>query len=231
MVVNDQLRNTIPAFDTGEGENVNFGVLQWGPCVLRSRISKEFHAALLSESETSRKNELNWQDKLAGIIKEEYQLRDKSMFIEPLGRFFAMYHHAFKQWTNLPDLPAPRYQLRDLWVNFQKAGEFNPPHDHAGALSFVTYLRVPDELKQEFEEYRGTSSGPGGITLLYGEGNKQAITMQQIFPAERDIIIFPAWLKHYVAPFRSDVTRISVAGNVIDSVPLSGLAEGFKLQY
>jgi len=35
--------------------------------------------------------------------------------------------------------------------------------------------------------------------------------------------IFPAWLKHYVSPFKSDCTRISVSGNIHDSVPFSNL--------
>ena len=37
------------------------------------------------------------------------------------------------------------------------------------------------------------------------------------------MFIFPAWMKHYVAPFYSDVTRISVSGNVADSVQLNQL--------
>jgi hypothetical protein len=37
------------------------------------------------------------------------------------------------------------------------------------------------------------------------------------------MFIFPAWVKHYVAPFYSDVTRISVAGNVANSVQLKDM--------
>ena len=37
------------------------------------------------------------------------------------------------------------------------------------------------------------------------------------------MFIFPAWLKHWVAPFKSDVTRISVSGNVHDSAPLNNI--------
>ena len=58
---------------------------------------------------------------------------------------------------------------------------------------------------------------------MYGEGNRQAITYQSIHPKEGDMFIFPAWLKHYVAPFYSDVTRISVSGNVANSVELNNL--------
>ena len=37
------------------------------------------------------------------------------------------------------------------------------------------------------------------------------------------MFIFPAWLKHYVAPYKSNVTRISVSGNVHDSAPLNNI--------
>ena len=39
------------------------------------------------------------------------------------------------------------------------------------------------------------------------------------------MFIFPAWVKHYVAPFYSDVTRISVSGNVANSVELKDMAK------
>ncbi len=35
--------------------------------------------------------------------------------------------------------------------------------------------------------------------------------------------IFPAWVKHWVYPFKSDCTRISISGNVIDRIELSKL--------
>ena len=34
------------------------------------------------------------------------------------------------------------------------------------------------------------------------------------FPEVRDLLIFPAWLTHYVHAFKSDVERISVSGNI-----------------
>ena len=33
-------------------------------------------------------------------------------------------------------------------------------------------------------------------------------------PYNNQIFIFPAWVKHYVIPFKSDVKRISVSGNI-----------------
>ena len=42
-------------------------------------------------------------------------------------------------------------------------------------------------------------------------------------PEEGDMFIFPAWLKHWVAPYKSNCTRISVSGNFHDSAPLNNI--------
>ena len=87
--------------------------------------------------------------------------------------------------------------------------------------SFVIFLKVPEEITKEQENFIGNSAGPGSLSFLYGDGNRQSITYQSVKPKDRDIFIFPAWIKHYVAPFYSDVTRISVSGNISNSVFLN----------
>ena len=89
----------------------------------------------------------------------------------------------------------------------------------------MVYLQIPDELKKENQEYKGKSCGPGGIQFLYGNGPRECITYMSYFPEELDMFIFPAWLKHWVAPYRSDCTRISVSGNFHDSAPLNNIVE------
>ena len=37
------------------------------------------------------------------------------------------------------------------------------------------------------------------------------------------MFIFPASLKHWVFPFKSDCTRVSVSGNVSDSIKIKSL--------
>ena len=123
-----------------------------------------------------------------------------------------------------------KYLLKSLWVNFQKQYEYNPPHDHSEALSFVIYLKIPEALKKENKEYVGTSRGPGSIMFTYGEGGRNFITYQSHFPEERDIFVFPASLKHSVAPFVSPCERISVSGNALDSIPLTEMPKDVKYE-
>ena len=119
----------------------------------------------------------------------------------------------------------PDYVLSSLWINHQKPNEFNPPHDHDGALSFVIYLDIPEALKKEHAEYKGKSCGPGGIQFIYGNGPRDAITYMSFMPEEKDMYIFPAWLKHWVEPYNSDCTRVSVSGNFHNSAPLNNIVE------
>ena len=202
-------------------DEVKYGVFSWGPCIVQLKISEDFRKKLLSEAEESRKEELKFTTKLAGVIKEEYAYRQKEIFLPEVSQVLGVYDQAFQKFKNKPYDQKPEYLLNSLWVNFMKKNEYNPPHDHSDYLSFVIFLKVPEEIKKEQENFIGNSAGPGSLSFLYGDGNRQSITYQSVKPEDRDIFIFPAWIKHYVAPFYSDVTRISVSGNISNSVLLN----------
>ena len=136
---------------------------------------------------------------------------------------FSLYNAAMQQWKQGNEKVPSTFFLEKLWINFQGPNEFNPPHSHGGALSFVIFLKIPIELRAENQNYKGLSAGPGGITFLYGETEDRCITNHSVFPEVGDMYIFPAWVKHWVYPFASDCTRISVSGNVIDKIELSKL--------
>ena len=202
-------------------DKVTYNVLNWGPCVVQVKVSDDFKNKLLSGAEFARAKKLDYTDKLAGIIKEEYAYEKKEDYLPEVAQCLGIYDVAFQRWKSDPYEKKPEYMLTALWVNYMKQHEYNPPHDHSDQLSFVIFLKVPEEIKKEQKEYKGKSGGPGSLSFLYGEGNRQAITYQSVHPNEGDMFIFPAWMKHYVAPFYSDVTRISVSGNVADSVQLN----------
>ena len=208
---------------TTDNPSVQYGVLTWGPCVLQIRISEEFQKKLLDQAHKNRKESQVFTERLAGILKEEYQYENKEMFLPEISQILGVYDQAFQKWKNQPYTIKPEYVLTSMWVNFMKRYEYNPPHDHSDQLSFVTFLDVPEEIRKENDAYDGQSGGPGSLSFVYGEGNRQAITYQSIVPKNRDMFVFPAWLKHYVAPFYSDVTRISVSGNIASSIDLNQL--------
>jgi len=200
---------------------VKYQVLQWGPCIVHLKISEEFQQKLLKGAEEAKKKNKDFRDNLAGIIKEEYAYENRADYVEEIAQFLTVYDEAYQKFKNEKYKVKPEYLLNALWVNFMKKNEYNPPHDHSDFLSFVIFLKVPEEIKKEQENFIGNSAGPGSLSFLYGDGNRQSITYQSVKPEDRDIFIFPAWIKHYVAPFYSDVTRISVSGNISNSVLLN----------
>ena len=118
------------------------------------------------------------------------------------------------------------YEVMSLWINYQQANEYNPPHNHGGDVSFVIYLQVPEEIVKENEEMQGVhrNVGPGMINFSHGEEMPFCINQSSKMPEVGDLFIFPAWLQHHVNAFKSDVERISVSGNLnFKTVDLSQL--------
>ena len=205
-------------------DQIQVQMFNWGPCVVKVKITDEFKKLLLTEA---RKNKLDFTDKLAGILDKEtgYSDESKTLIVPEISKYLGVYDQMFEKFINKPYQKKPHYIMTALWINYQKQNDFNPPHDHDGKLSFVIYLQIPDELKKENAAYRGKSCGPGGIQFIYGNGPRDCVTYMSFMPEENDMFIFPSWLKHWVAPYKSDVTRISVSGNVHDSAPLNNIVK------
>ena len=203
-------------------DQIQVQMFNWGPCVVKVKITDDFKKLLLNEA---RKNKLDFTDKLAGILDKEtgYSDESKTLIVPEISKYLGVYDQMFEKFINKPYKKKPHYIMTALWINYQKQNDFNPPHDHDGKLSFVIYLQIPDELKKENAAYKGKSCGPGGIQFVYGDGPRDCVTYQSFMPEENDMYIFPAWLKHWVAPYKSDCIRISVSGNVHDSAPLNNI--------
>ena len=189
----------------------------WGPFVLETKVEEEFVDILLEKGNESRGKNLDHRGKLAGVIDNEYYYEDfEGWFIPKFTPYVNIYMEALKASWLPSHKPTKEYSMLSLWINYQKANDYNPPHNHDGDISFVIYLQVPDEIKKENEKMKGVhnNSGPGKIVFNYGEDIPFSISGFDKLPEAGDIFIFPAWLTHYVHAFKSDVERISVSGNV-----------------
>ena len=197
---------------------IQYNLFRWGPCLVKLKISKENRLLLLKEAKASK---TDFESRLAGIVNKQVAFRDYKVFEEFFGKVFELYADALKKWTGDDSINfKQKYELDALWANFQGPGDFNPPHDNGGSLSWVIYLDIPEVLKFENSKYKGRSAGPGGITFIYGDGPRESVTHHSSFPAAGDMYIFPAWLKHWVFPFKSKCTRVSVSGNVRDYIKI-----------
>ena len=203
-------------------KEITYRTLKWGPCVVHFKVETEFVKALLVEAE---KSSTSYGSRLAGHIKKEIKL-DSNKYIKYFNEMFTIYNHALSSWMGKEK--KIQYIVSDLWCNFQRTNEFNPPHNHGGTLSFVIYLKVPNEIKEECLEHQKikSSAGPGSISFMCGDTNtKLSVTQNSFFPEIGDCFIFPAFLEHWVYPFRSDATRVSVSGNIVDSLELKYMSQ------
>ena len=189
----------------------------WGPFVLETKVEQKFLDVLLEKGNESREKNLDNRKKLAGVIDNEYYYEDyEEWFIPKFTPYLDGYMEGMRTIWMPKQKPIKTWCIKNLWINYQKANEYNPPHNHADDLSFVIYLKVPAKLKKELEESVGmrTTQGPGTINFDYGIEMPLSINTFSKFPRVGDIYIFPAWLVHYVHAFKSDVERISVSGNI-----------------
>ena len=192
-------------------EVISFTHYHWGPLLYSCKVTPKRVAKIL---EICKKAKDSYAYNLAGHLNQELELPALEIFniLNPYFRSYVRCGEETKLLTKLPPLT-----MKVAWVNYMKAGDFNPPHNHDGVLSFVLFLKVPDELKKEHKEFKGTSIGPGGIEFRIALGRQQgiySIDSNKFFPTEGDLFIFPAHLEHWVYPFKAKGTRISVSGNL-----------------
>ena len=113
--------------------------------------------------------------------------------------------------------------LSDLWVNFQKKGEFQPIHNHGGIFSFVIWMDIPyhykDEAKLPFARSNLKKPPGGNFSFTFSDGTSRVMKDHYIkLSPEMNgyCCFFPSDLCHQVYPFyTSDKDRISISGNIM----------------
>jgi len=207
-------------------KKVEYRHLQWGPYVMMSRIPDYIIARMLEEGRKLKENN-SYNKELAGQIKHQYAFDEevRKWFYTEITPYIQAYRNGHCDYHGLDKDVNVDIQPNDLWINYMKAGEYNPPHIHGGHYSFVFFLDVPKEIHEENKKFKGVHSGPGSLSFMYGQTSRpQWAGVERTFlPRQGDFFMFPALLYHTVSPFQSDVTRISMSGNLditnIDKLP------------
>lgn len=176
--------------------------LQWGPVVGKSTVPIELVNELIKKSD----KEVSANHDLAGHLQDQYYYSDTARlwFQEKLKVFINDYYKS--------DV---RFTLDLLWINHMKAGDYNPPHSHSKELSFVLFGDLPPSLAIEAYSSEAASELPGSLNFIYGDLAVSTYNVNHsFFPNKGDFFIFPALTTHYVTPFKSEGTRISISGNI-----------------
>jgi hypothetical protein len=159
---------------------------------------------------------------LAGNIEREYKLRECHEHVWKLVEPIALdYNEAANVLNRRSYNTHPhKIDLEDLWVNYQQKYDFNPPHNHAGVLSFVIWLQIPYDINDEVDQPRSVKTrSPLAGHFCFQHTNPFGEIVFDNIPVDKHfsgcMAIFPSELIHSVYPFyTSDDYRITVSGNI-----------------
>ena len=172
------------------------------------------------EKDFSKAREHNAQ--LAGNIEKEFTLFKSKIHINNIIFKYLKDFDAVSDYTqkiNVLTDDCPMI-IDDPWVNFQQKHEFNPPHNHAGIVSFIIWIKIPYNIEDEMATVVARKSQkPLAGHFSFHYTNTLGKIWHRHIPADKffegTLLIFPSDLNHSVNPFyTSDEYRISVSGNV-----------------
>lgn len=108
------------------------------------------------------------------------------------------------------------------WPNVNRLGDYHDPHNHPHAyLSGTYYVAVPKsraELKTRADVRPGCISfydprGAANMTAIKGDGQIEA--EYTLLPEAGELLLWPAFLLHFVHPNLSEEPRLSISFNVV----------------
>ncbi len=168
----------------------------FGPTLFKSKLPEKYRRALLDEAYQCRDDA---SPILVGQIEEQLYIYPDEQLMKPF--YYGLREYMKEDYNG-------EFEVKPMWVNFQQAGDWQPVHNHDGDFSFVAYLDVPEGIYDEPE-------AAGSIYFTYGEKQPHSNSiLGPVKPEKGDFWIFPAWMNHYVYPFKSGGQRISMSGNI-----------------
>tara|TARA_Y100000004_G_scaffold188738_1_gene243329 strand:- start:85 stop:771 length:687 start_codon:yes stop_codon:yes gene_type:complete len=192
---------------------------------VETKISSSDLQKLKNKAKDCLKNQNNFKNSnntLAGNIEKEFHLNES--FEEILFPYTSLLADEYNNLNNkiLDKQNQSNWVSTGSWINFQKKHEFNPSHDHTGIYSFVLWIQIPYDLKEELEfQNCKNSNEPLNSLFCFYYLNQYGQIVESELPIDKTwegtMILFSSKLRHQVFPFfTSDDYRISISGNLIE---------------
>jgi hypothetical protein len=191
---------------------------------VQSKVSDDILEKLKNEAKFILENQSQFKkynNELAGNLEKEYSTDKTKEILAPDLITLANEYYLHSQENKY----YPNWKIKDLWINFQKKYEHNPIHNHTGDLSFVLWITIPYDLKDELSLPNCKNSNTPVNSLFefifidfLGKIASSSIDVDKTY--EGTIVMFPSALNHTVHPFyTSDEYRISISGNLVVAPP------------
>jgi uncharacterized protein (TIGR02466 family) len=102
------------------------------------------------------------------------------------------------------------------WANVLRDGDYFSPHTHSNAAwSGVVYVDIGDTSVERGGLLCIRDPRAGAAMVIAPSNVGDSACALRIAPAQGELIAFPAWLVHWVSPYRGKRPRISVAFNAL----------------
>ena len=164
-------------------------------------------------SDEDKLKQLDYGDKLAGNVKQEFRLEQEFIKSSGLLNFLG---DSCTQWLKQSDLKdITSFKVLTSWIVRQFKNEYNPLHYHGGHISGVGYLKLPKNFGGTYQLSKKHNQN-GKIALVHGAKMFNSKSMLTITPEIGDFYIFPHYLMHTVYPFvGNDEERRSISFNAL----------------
>ena len=187
----------------------------WGPPIWQTTLSDSIIQDLLEEGDAVRNNrQFNAESDLAMNTHDEWNYTPdfikwfsqaiRGKLVDYMQIWAKHQGQTYNKWLSY-------WYIDNLWVNYMQQHDCNPLHDHTGTISFIIYLNDVPELKTEKQRLNLTNNGPIPGSVMFTHNDDR----MEVFPSKWHFYLFPSNTLHMVVPYKSDVTRISVSGNII----------------
>ena len=162
---------------------------------------------------------------LVGNISKSFEIKDidNICYDSVCKECIYQFNQAFPDGVTFSSYPNSHIHdtiLNSLWVNYQYKHEFNPLHNHSGVFSFVIWLKVPTDWRDQYKlpHLKGTSIPQASdFQMIYHDihGGLKHYTYYMSESSVGRMVFFPSTLNHLVYPFyESDEERVSISGNI-----------------
>ena len=197
-----------------------------------TKLEPEVMDYLWERVEQAKIDDQNCNKHLAGNISKSLTLEDKSstlgdnFFLNAvIGPLTQEFHSSAMSTDKKWEIPLKNKTEMGLglswWVNFQNQTEFNPSHRHSGILSFVIFMKIPTDWREQHElPISAHSAGPAASDFVFAYSNILGETGEYPIFLDKDmqgnLIVFPSTLRHQVYPYYNcDDERITISGNML----------------
>mgnify|MGYP001158304310 CR=1 FL=1 len=189
-------------------------------------------------TEEQRNDNEDWKETTRGIVSRCNLIDTDNWFYETVlkklsERMYCQDWKLYKKHFIDKEEPLPKFELSEMWVNYQKQHDIVPIHNHGLPLSapmvehiysFVIFIKIPTHWEEQQIPSKSLksdimlSTAASDFQFMWSEKNSEEINIHTIHLSPEDggrMLFFHSGLMHQVCPFyECEEERITISGNI-----------------